>query len=77
MLKSFTIKELPVFLRGRNKVRTFWENTVDEIEITIYGIPAFVRCKTGSNMTSNEEEAAAEPSLLETGSTEYYARVVL
>jgi len=25
--------------RGQNKVRTFWENTVDEIEIPIFDIP--------------------------------------
>jgi len=41
------------------------------------GFQLFVRSKTSSNMTSNEEEAATEPSLLETGSTEYYARVLL
>ncbi len=26
-------------LRGQNKVRTFWENAVDEIEIPIFDIP--------------------------------------
>ncbi|GAI12074.1 unnamed protein product [marine sediment metagenome] len=25
--------------RGQNKVRTFWENIVDEIEIPIFDIP--------------------------------------
>ena len=26
-------------VRGRNKVRIFWENTVEEIDIPIYDIP--------------------------------------
>ena len=39
IIPTKSIFETLVHLRGQNKVRTFWENIVDEIEIPIFDIP--------------------------------------